>query len=368
MKIEFTDEQKMLSNMVEKFTMDHYDLLKREKYLSEDEGFSEKNWSIMAETGLLTIPVSEESGGAGGNAADLISVMQPLGRAVTVEPMLSCGIFASHFLDLSGTAEQKKEWVSKIMDGSQRVAIAHSEHVARYDLGYVTTSFTESKNGFELSGHKTFVMGAAGADAYIISARPHGGHSNDKSSIRFFLVKHDSENLSKRTYRLMDGSIACELDLNGTIGEPMNASFEDFLQSVSLTKIGACAEMVGLTELLFDATVDYVKTREQFGRPLAKFQVIQHRLSDAYAKLELSRSHLINLALILPEDDNYHKVISGTKASISKMAIEIAEEAIQLHGGMGIYNEMMVVQALKRILILSTLCGDINPEMQQYSN
>ena len=147
----------------------------------------------------------------------------------------------------------------------------------------------------------------------------------------------------------------------------MDAKFEDFLQSVALTKIGACAEMVGLTELLFDATIDYVKTREQFGRPLAKFQVIQHRLSDAYAKLELSRSHLINLASLSPGDEHYRKTISGTKAFISKTALEIAEESVQLHGGMGVSNEMLVGQALKRILVLSTLFGDVNTEMSRYS-
>ena len=210
-------------------------------------------------------------------------------------------------------------------------------------------------------------MGAGAADAYIVSAIPQNGSSDDKTLIRFFLVKDESKNLSKRTYRLTDGSIACELDLHGTIGEPMDAKFEDFLQSVALTKIGACAEMVGLTELLFDATIDYVKTREQFGRPLAKFQVIQHRLSDAYAKLELSRSHLINLASLSPGDKHYRKTISGTKAFISKTALEIAEESVQLHGGMGVSNEMLVGQALKRILVLSTLFGDVNTEMSRYS-
>ena len=367
MNIEFTDEQKMLANMVEKFTADQYDVLKRQKYLKEKSGFSAKNWAVMAETGLLTIPISEESGGSGGSAADLISVMQPFGRAVAVEPMLSCAVFAGHFLDIGGTPKQKKDWVSKIMNGSKHIAIAHSEHNARYDLGYVTTGYNETKIGFKLTGHKTFVLGAGAADAYIISAIPQGGSSDDRSSIRFFIIEDGINEISKRTYRLTDGSVACELDLHGISAAPMDATFEEFLQSVALTKIGACAEMVGLTELLFDKTVDYVKTREQFGKPLAKFQVIQHRLSDAYCKLELSRSHLINLASLCPDDDNYHKTISGTKASISKTALEIAEEAIQLHGGMGVSDEMLVGQALKRVLVLSTLFGDVNTEMQRYS-
>ena len=374
MNIDFTDEQKMLTDMVEKFTSRHYDVLKREAYIKEETGFSSRNWDILAQTGLLSIPISEDSGGSGGSAADLISLMQPFGRAVAVEPILTCAIFASHFLDKTASPAQKEAWLPEILGGSKKIAIAHSEYEARYDLAYVSTRYKQSGNHFELTGHKTFVLGAGDVDAFIVSAIPHsaangnGSAAETESSMRFFIVKAGSENLAVKPYRLTDGSVACELNLHGARGELLEtARFEDFRGSVAYAKIGACAEMVGLAEMLFDSTVDYVKTREQFGRPLAKFQVIQHRLSEAYAKLELARSHLLNLASLDPKDASYHKTISGTKAYISKIALDIAEEAVQLHGGMGVSNEMLIGQALKRLLVLTTLLGNINTEMQNYS-
>ena len=374
MNIDFTDEQKMLTDMVEKFTSRHYDVLKREAYIKDDKGFSSGNWDILAQTGLLSIPISEDNGGSGGCAADLISLMQPFGRAVAVEPILACSIFASHFLCAAASPAQKETWLPSLLGGSKKIAIAHSEYEARYDLEYVNTRYTQNGEHYELSGHKTFVLGAGDANAYIVSAIPHsaanghGGAAETESSMRFFLVKASDKKLSQRPYRLTDGSVACELNLQGAQGELLEAGrFETFRRSVAYTKIGACAEMVGLAELLFNATVEYVKTREQFGRPLAKFQVIQHRLSDAYAKLELTRSHLLNLASLDPEDKRYHKTICGTKAYISKIALDIAEEAVQLHGGMGVSNEMLIGQALKRLLVLTTLLGNINTEMQSYA-
>ena len=206
MLFQFSDEQVMLTQLVEKYTNDHYDVVKRSLYLKEPQGFSQKNWDILAKTGVLAAPLSEESGGLGGRAGDLISVMQPLGRAVSVEPILSCAVFASHFLDNNGTPEQRKTLLPKFAEGSLQLAIAHSERNARYDLGYVTTTYSETSDGYVINGHKTFVLGAGAADTFIVSAIAEGESCDDKSNIKFFIVDGLTSEFSKRTYRLVDGS------------------------------------------------------------------------------------------------------------------------------------------------------------------
>ena len=367
MNLELSDEQRMLADMVERFARNHYDVAKRAAYQKTTSGFAQDNWDLMAETGILSIPFREEYGGLGGSAADLISVMQPLGRVVAVEPILPCIALAGHFLSTAGTASQKETWIPKIIEGKACIALAHIEQPAGFDLGFVRTTYTKTKNGVRLNGQKTFIMGAGAANAFIVSAREKTADPDDKTAIRFFIVDANSENLRVRNYRLIDGSVACELDLTDAPGELMSGDFEDFLKSVSFTKIAACAEMLGLMDVLFDTTLEHVKTREQFGRPLAKFQVIQHRLSDAYADLELSRSHLVNLSAIESSDPDYHKIVSGSKAAISKSAIKIAEEAVQLHGGMGISDELIIGHALKRVKLLSVLFGDADCEMRRYA-
>lgn len=367
MNLNLSDEQRMLADMMTRFTADHYDIAKRAEYKKSKIGFSHKNWNIMAETGILSIPFSEEYGGLNGSAGDIISVMQPLGRAVALEPVLSCITLAGHFLNHAGTQSQKEAWIPKVVEGKASIALAHIEHQARFDLGFVRTNYTMTKDGARLNGHKTFVMGAGAADAFVVSAIEQSADSDNKDSIKFFIVKADAQDLRHRSYRLIDGSVAYELELNDTSGELMEGNFQDLLVSISLAKIAACAEMVGLMEVLLETTLEHVKTREQFGRPLAKFQVIQHRLADAYADLEMSRSHLVNLAALKSADPDYHKTISGSKASISNSAIRIAEEAVQLHGGMGISDELIIGHALKRVKLLAILFGDADAEMRRYA-
>ena len=367
MNLEFSEEQQLLTNMVERFVADHYDVKKRAKYLKASKGYSEKNWSIMAETGILGILFSEAYGGLNGSSEDLICVMRPIGNAVAVEPLLSSIILAGNFLERAGTKEQKDVWIPKIMAGEANLALAHSESEARFDLGFVKARSQRKGRTTTVTGQKTFVLGAGGADGYIVSAVPEDLNSSDKSNIKFYFVANGAEGLTSRPYNLIDGSIACELDLKNTPVEPMDASFSDFLATISITKIAACAELIGLMERLFNATLDYVKTRKQFDRPLSSFQVIQHRLAEAYANLELSRSHLLRLAALKESDVNYEKMVSGSKAFISKSALALAKEAIQLHGGMGITDELIIGHAMKRVILLSTLFGDVDQELRLYA-
>ena len=309
MNLEFSEEQTLLANLVERFTTDHYDLIKRADYVQSPYGFSLKNWEIMAKTGILTVPFSENYNGLSGKAEDLICVMQPLGKAVAVEPMLVSPILTGSLLEKNWYRGAKKEWIPKIISGQAHIALAHCESAARYDLGFVETTFTQADNLATLTGEKTFVLGAAAANVFIVSAVP-----NTVGDISFFLVEKDADGLSSKNYRLIDGSIACELTFHNTPAAPMNGHFDDLVSAILLTKIAACAEMVGLMELLLEDTVTHVKTREQFGKPLSEMQVIQHRLADAHVSLELCRSHLLRMAASNETDTDYERTISGSKA------------------------------------------------------
>ena len=362
MNLDFSEEQTLLTNLVERFTADHYDIVKRADYVQSPYGFSLRNWEIMANAGILAVPFSEHYGGLCGNAADLICVMHPLGKAVSVEPILVSPILAGSLLEKVGTEAQKKEWIPKIVSGQAHISLAHSENAARYDLGFVETTFAQTDNSAKITGEKTLVLGAAAANAYIVSAVP-----ETSGDISFFLVEKDADGLSSKSYRLIDGSIASELTFYNTPAVPMNGHFDDLMSAISLTKIAACAEMVGLMELLLEDTLKHVKTREQFGKPLSKMQVIQHRLADAHVSLELCRSHLLRMAAGNETDRDYARIISGSKAYISRAAVALAEEAVQLHGGMGTTNELIIGHAMKRILLLSTLFGDADTEIQRFA-
>lgn len=366
MNLEFSEEQTLLTNLLERFTADNYDLVKRAEYVRSPQGFSSKNWEIMAETGILTVPFSESYGGLGGKAEDLICVMRPLGKAVAVEPMLVSPILTGGLLEKIGTETQKKEWIPKIIAGKAHIALAHSEAAARYDLEFVETTFIETNDSTKLTGEKTFVLGAAAANVYIVSAvsTTSGAMPED---IAFFLVEKNADGLSCKNYRLIDGSIACELSFDNTPAMPMNGHFSDLISMISLTKIAACAEMVGLMELLLEDTLTHVKTREQFGRPLSKMQVIQHRLADAHVSLELCRSHLLRMAASDETDVDYTKMTAGSKAYISQSAVALAEDAVQLHGGMGTTDELIIGHAMKRILLLSSLFGDADAEIARFT-
>lgn len=275
-------------------------------------------------------------------------------------------MLAGDFLERAGTQEQKQEWIPKLIAGQSHIALAHVETQARFLLDHVETRYQANGEAAYLSGKKTFVIGAAAADAFILSAISHTDSASHSDNISFFLVDKNAPGLTIRKYRLIDGSIACQLTLKNVPSNPMQGTFQDLLFSIAKTKIGACAEMLGLMECLYEATLEHVKTREQFGRQLSKFQVISHRIAEAYASLELCRSHVMRLATLNETDSDYMRIISGVKAFMSKAAISMGEEAIQLHGGMGITDELIVGHAFKRILLLSTLFGDEDTELKRY--
>lgn len=369
MDFEFSDEQRLLANTVERFGADRYGDGQRAAYLKSETGFSGDGWRLMAETGLLAIPFSEDHGGLGGDASDLICVMKPLGHCLAAEPLLGGPVLAGGLLDRIGTQAQIETWAPRIIDGSAQIALAHAEKAARFRLDFVETVYSGAGGRTTATGRKTFILAGGTADVFIVSAVADAQTRNGDArggEIRFFLIDAGAEGLTRRNYRLADGAVACEIDLRNVAAEPMDGGFDDFLTIAAQTKVAACAEMVGVMERLFEATVDYVKNREQFGQPLGKFQVIQHRLADLYASLELSRSHLYRMASVDIDEEAGRQAISGSKAYIAGAAMKLAEEAVQLHGGMGVTDELFIGDGLKKIMVLSTLFGDPPTELARY--
>ncbi|MFS0736071.1 acyl-CoA dehydrogenase [Sphingomonas sp. 1P06PA] len=362
MNFDLDDQQLMLRDLVARFAADRYDIDKRARYRRSPEGFAAENWAMLAELGLLGLPFSEDLGGIGNGIIDTITVAEELGRGLVGEPWLSDLLMAARLLERAGSDAQRAAWIGRIIAGEARLALAHAEQRARYNPNYVAT---EARDGV-LNGSKTFVLAGAGVDAFLVTAREAGGVA-DPSGIGVWIVPSDARGLERRDYRLTDGSVACELRLHGVAaadrlpGEAAAALADTFDEA----RIAACAEMVGIMDMLLNATIEHVRTRKQFGQPIGSFQAIQHRMAQLYVRLEQSRSHLLRAALA-SDDGGRSLAIAGAKAFVSENAVLLGEDCIQLHGGMGVTEELPIGHGHKRILLLANLFGDPEAELARY--
>lgn len=360
MDFDLTEEQKLLRNLIEKYTADRYDPVKRLSYVALTYGYCPQGWKILADMGILAFPFKEELGGFGRSSMELITVMETFGRSVATEPVIPVILLAGGILEHAGTEAQKETWLPKIIDGSAMAAFAHCEHEGRYNLDFIQTKARKKQDGYILNGSKNIVLAGPFADIFIISAL------NKNKEVGLYLIPADAEGLSIRNYRLTDGSVASDLTLTNVPAESMSGDIDTIKDVISTTRLAICGELLGLMELMFAATLDYIKTRQQFGSPIGQFQAIQHRMADNYARLELSRSHLYRAATCHKNDPLWEETLAGAKAFISENAIALGEDSIQLHGGIGTTEELLVGQAFKRVLLLSSLFGDSNYELQRY--
>lgn len=368
MNLSLSEEQLLLKNLVERFVEQNGKLDSRGHSLPLRA--SADGWRQMADLGLLALPFPERDGGLGGGLVELTTVMEGLGRGLLGEPMLSGLLVAGSLLDHAGTEAQRNQWLPRIMSGQSHLALAHFEHEARFDLSHVRTTATRSADGIRLNGIKTFVIADEVVDAFILSGRENGD-AGDAEGIGFFIVPFDAVGLERRRYRLVDGSSAFELRLHDVSVPPSAAlarSFDAFSRVVETATLAASAEMLGIMNLLFDATLDYVRTRKQFGVPIGRFQALQHRMADLYVGLEQSRS-MVQRASLTDRSDRraWLLAVKGAKAYVSEAAIKLGHEAIQLHGGMGTTDELVIGHGHKRLLLLSMLFGDAESMLQDYA-
>lgn len=361
LNFDLNEEQVMLQDLVARFGADHYDPVKRLAHLREPDGFSRKNWSMLADTGLLAFALPQDAGGFGGAPGDITTVMEALGRFVAVEPILPSVIMGMGALVQAGTAEQRDGPLMQAASGEAFVSLALFERDSRFGTGNLKTTARSVGDGWQIDGAKQAVLGGGFATHHVVVASIDGqaGHG-------LFLVKADAPGLTRRDYRMVDGGVASDIDFAATPAQAMDGGEAALNAVLTQTRLAIAAELVGLMDMMFQATLDYLKTRKQFGNPLGTFQALQHRMADCYARVELSRSQLFRAAGTQSNGGLCAEAVTGAKAYIAESAMHVGEEAVQLHGGIGTTEELLVGQAFKRVLLLASLLGDADTEVAAY--
>jgi alkylation response protein AidB-like acyl-CoA dehydrogenase len=361
MDIQFTEEQELLRSSVQRLLRDRYDFEARRKIVASEEGYSRKQWETFAELGLLAAPFSEEVGGLGGGPLSTMIIMHEFGRHLVVEPFVETVVLAGGLLEHTGSEEQKKGLVSDIIAGTKIWALAWTEKGSRFDLANVVTTARREGKDYLLNGEKTAVIGAPWADYLIISART-SGDRHDRGGVSLFVVDRRGADLDLQSFKTIDGRRAAEISLRGVRGELLGREGEGVaaLEACRDRAIGAlCAEAVGAMGELNSATLEYAKTRKQFGTTIGSFQVLQHRMVDMFIAHQEALSLMQHLNLSLGAGDaGLSRLASGAKSKVGYTGKFIADQAVQLHGGMGMTDELNVGHYFKRISSINIQFGD----------
>ncbi len=370
MDFSLNDEQRMLQDTVAKMVREEYDFETRQKLAASDEGFSRDKWAQLAEIGLLGVPFSEEVGGFGGGGVELMLIMQEFGRGLVVEPYVSTVVLGGSLIEAAGSAAQKEELLAQVVSGELLLAFAHGEPQSRYSLTEVETKAEAAGDGYRLSGHKAVVINGDTADRLIVSARVSGA-AGDRDGIGLFLVDPKAEGVSVRGYPTVDGLRAAEVVLSNapaeSLGEPGKA-YDAIERAVGRGILALCSEAVGAMEVVCDLTLDYLKQRKQFGVPIGKFQSLQHRMVDMRMQLEQARSIAILAAARIDEEGaERERTISAAKNLIGVAGRFIAEQAIQLHGGIGMTWEYSMPHYAKRLVMIDHQLGDTDFHLERFA-
>jgi len=373
MDFSFSEEQTLLRNTVQSFLRDKYDFDTRRKISASTEGWSRETWQQFAELGLLAVPFSEEQGGLGGGSIETMIVMEEFGRNLVIEPFLETVVIAGGFLRQAGTTAQQEAHIPGIVGGETVWTFAYAEPQGRYNLADLTTTAKADGDGYIINGYKCVVLGAPWADKLIVSARTSGGQ-RDADGVSLFIVDKNAAGVSTRDYPTVDGRRASEVTLeNVTVGA--DAVIGEIGKALPLIELvtdqaiaALSAEATGGMKELNEATVEYCKTRKQFGVPIGSFQVLQHRMVDMFMAYEQSVSMTYMVALKLDEEgDERRKAASGAKVQIGKAGRYVGQQAVQLHGGMGMTDELNVGHYFKRLTMIDTQFGNVDHHLARYS-
>jgi pimeloyl-CoA dehydrogenase small subunit len=365
MDFDLTDEQRLLADSVGRLMADTYSFEKRRALIREPEGFSPALWAKYAELGLLGLPFAEDYGGFGGGAVEIMLVMEAFGRALALEPYLATVVLAGTALRLAGSRDQQEVVLPLVAEGSLKLAFAHGERQARYDLADVTTTAEASGGCYVLEGGKSVVLHGDSADRLVVSARTSGARG-EAGGISLFLVDATANGVARRGYALRDGSRAAEISLSGVkvgAGDLLGARGEAFpvIRRVVEAGIAAmCAEAVGAMESMQAMTLDYLKTRQQFGKPIGENQVLQHRSAEMLVALESARGMAMLAAMMVDEldADERERNIAMAKVGVGQAGRFVSQQAIQLHGGIGMTEEYAIGHFFRRVMVIEHLFGD----------
>lgn len=374
MDFELSDEQNMLKDSVERFVKDNYSAEARAKLADTELGFSRDHWKKMAELGWLGLPFPEEVGGFGGTAVETAIMMENMGSGLVLEPFLSTVILGGGLVAEAGNEAQIEAIIPEVIEGNMMLAFAYAEPQSRFDLNDVETTATKSGDGYVLSGHKSVVYHGTTADKIIVSARTSGG-SRDENGISLFVVDNNSDGVSRRDYRTIDGQRAADIKLENVkvgadalLGEE-GAAFPVIEKVVDQAIAALCAEAVGAMQAANNITNEYLKERKQFGTPIGKFQVLQHRMVDMYMEAEQSKSmsDMVAMKLELDDETERRKAVAAAKAQVGQAAKFVGQQSIQLHGGMGMTDEYSIGHYFKRLTTLEMLFGNTDYHFKKYA-
>ncbi|MHA6264553.1 acyl-CoA dehydrogenase family protein [Arenibacterium sp. CAU 1754] len=371
MNFDLTEERQMLQDTLRRYLSDRYTTTQRNAIIDSDEGMSAEIWAELAELGVIGALFTEDQGGFGGAGFDITTVFEELGRAGVVEPFLDTAILGGGLIAALGNDSQK-ELIEEVIAGAQHMALAHGEPVSRFDLSRVETTAKASGDTVVLNGRKAVVINAEAAGNLIVSARESGGIM-DEDGISLFLVPADTAGITMRGYPMLAGGRAAEVTLDD-VSLPASARLGDagkgfaaLKDVVATANVALAAEALGAMEAATELTRDYLTTRKQFGRPIGTFQALAHRYSDLLIELEQARSAVINAAGYMDADPATRDLhIASTRNLIGRVGRLVAEEAIQMHGGIAMTQEYELAHIAKRIVMTDHRFGDTDYHMERF--
>jgi alkylation response protein AidB-like acyl-CoA dehydrogenase len=371
MNLSHTEEQTLLQNSVARYLADNYSFDARRRFTRSELGRDPAHWRQFAELGLLAAAVAEEHGGYGGGPVETMIVMKEFGRALVVEPYVPTVVVAGGLLVRSASTALQEEWLPRIMAGEGIVAFAFAEPKSRHDLAAVATTARRRDGHYLLDGHKAVVIGAPWADALLVTART-GGDTRDEAGVSLFLVDKNTRGISCRDYPTVDGSRASEITFEKVevpAARLIGATDEAFPlveHARDEAIVAHCAEAVGAMSALLDQTVAYAKTRKQFGQPIGKFQVLQHRMVDMFVALEEATSITL-LATLKRDTPERARLASAAKVAVGNAARFVGEQAVQIHGGMGMTDELAAGHYFKRLALFDALYGSADYHLARFA-
>ncbi|MGY3361928.1 pimeloyl-CoA dehydrogenase small subunit [Bradyrhizobium sp. GM0.4] len=374
MDFNLSEEQRLLKESVDGLLTDVYAFEQRKKYLKEKGGWSRVIWSRLAEQGLLGLPFVEADGGFGGGGVETMIVMEAFGRALVVEPYLTTVVIGGGFLRRGGSDAQKIAHLPGIIDGSKTFGFAQLERNSRYDLNDVATSAKKSGDRWVIDGEKFVVLNGENADTLIVTVRTKGAQ-RDRDGIAVLLVPGDANGIAKKSYPTQDGLRAADISFTrvevgsaAAIGDPENA-LPLIERVVDDARTALCAEAVGLMDESLKITVEYMKTRKQFGVPICSFQSLQHRAADMFVALEQANSMSMHATMAADIDsaDERAKAVAAAKVQIGRSAKFIGQQSIQLHGGIGMTMAAKIGHYFKRLTMIENTFGDSDYHLRRVS-
>ena len=379
MDLSYTEEQLLLRDSVRKFISDRYDIGERNKMTATDEGFSSENWQLFAELGWLALPFDEQYGGIGGSPVDTMVLMEEFGKGLVVEPYLSTVVMVGTAISEAGSFKQKSDIIPDIIAGSMIATFAYAEEQAHHDLNNLKTRATKDGDFYHISGTKSVVLNAQSADKILVSTRT-SGESTDADGITLFLVDATETGISRQDYPTVDGLRASEVTFEGVKIPATNmvgglGKGRIIVNKVATRAILAlAAEAVGAMDVLYKDTIEYTKQREQFDHPLSDFQVLKHRMTEMFMEYSLAKSLCMKATMLDAQDSllrtaegsETQRTIHALKFLIGKSGRFISQNAVQLHGGMGMTEELHIAHYFKRLMVIDSQFGNMDHHLARF--